>query len=100
GSRGLVELAQDLVDLDDVTLVLRAALEYPRLEGGYLDGDLVGLELDQRLALSHGVARVLEPAADGRLDDRLAERGHLDLDHASRHVLKSGRSFVRPGNIS
>ena len=48
----------------------------------HLDGHLVGLELDHRLVGGDGVAHLLEPLADRRLGDALAQRGHPDV---SRH---------------
>jgi hypothetical protein len=39
------------------------------------------LEFDQWLVDRDGVAGLLEPLADGRLGDRLAERGYADFSH-------------------
>src|SRR5205823_1466378 len=45
------------------------------------DGDLVGLELDQRFIHRHGIAGFLEPAADGSLGDGFAERRNANFSH-------------------
>ena len=45
---------------------------------GHLGVDLVGGDLEQRLVDLDGVALGLEPAGDGALGDRLAERRHGD----------------------
>ena len=45
-------------------------------------GDLVGLELDQRIILGHALARLLQPAANDRLGAFLLERNE-DLDHGN-----------------
>ena len=48
------------------------------------DGDLVGLQLDQRLVRLHHIAGLLVPAADGGLGDGFAQGGHADFSsHAS-----------------
>jgi hypothetical protein len=44
-----------------------------------LERHLVGLELEDRLVGLHGVARLLEPAADGGLRDGFAEGRHADF---------------------
>ena len=44
-----------------------------------LEVDLVGLELDERLAGGDGVAFLLQPLRDARVDDRLADFGHDDV---------------------
>src|SRR6185437_3794001 len=48
-----------------------------------LDRDLVGLELDQRFIDRHGIAGLLEPAADGGLGHGLAERRNTNFSHWS-----------------
>src|SRR5262249_59301256 len=49
-----------------------------RDRAGHLGIDLVGLNLHQWLIALDAIARLLEPAADGALGDRLAELGHFD----------------------
>ena len=51
-----------------------------------LQGDLVGLEFADRLVRFHGVARLLEPAADRGLADRFAKGGNANL---SRHGISA-----------
>src|SRR4051812_17671006 len=48
-----------------------------------LAGRLVGLELEDRLALGHGVADLLEPLEDVGLLHRQAPLRHDDVDHAT-----------------
>jgi hypothetical protein len=82
GGRRLVELSDLLVDADHVALVLGARHEHAGFERRHLDGDLVGLELDDGLARLHGVTLLPEPARDGGFHDRLAEGRDLDRDHS------------------
>jgi hypothetical protein len=45
--------------------------------GAHFEVDLLGLELHQRVADRHAVARLLQPLRDARLDHRLTEfRNH------------------------
>ena len=47
--------------------------------GGDLGVDLVGRDLQQRLVGGNGVADRFQPAGDGALSDRLAQRGKSDV---------------------
>ena len=49
--------------------------------GADLEVDLLGLELDQRLAQLDAVALLLQPVRDARFDDRLAEFRDDDVGH-------------------
>ena len=51
---------------------------------GHFHRHLVGLEFDQRLIGLDRIAGLLEPLADGRLGNGLAQRGHADLGHCVR----------------
>ena len=62
---------------------------------GDLHRRLVGLELEQRLVRVHGVAVVLEPARDGALAHRLAERRDADLE--AHRLARAGRGRRRRG---
>ncbi len=49
--------------------------------GADLEVDLLGLELDDRLAGLDAVAFLLQPARDARLDDRFTELRNDDVGH-------------------
>ena len=53
----------------------------PRLLGADLEVDLLGLELDERLADLDPVAFLLQPPRDARFDDRFSELGDDDVGH-------------------
>ncbi len=44
-----------------------------------LDVDLVGLELDERIAGRDGIAFLAQPFGDARVDDGLTDFGHDDV---------------------
>ena len=54
-------------------------LSTPACGGADLEVDLVGLELDERLAGGDRVALLLQPLGDARFDDRFTEFGHDDV---------------------
>ncbi len=62
---------------------------------GDLGVHLVGGDLDERLVLGDAVADGLRPLEDRALGDRLAHRGHLDLDDGSRRRRRR-RAGCRP----
>ena len=62
----------------------------------HLDRDLVGLQFDQRLVDGDRIARLLEPAADGRLGHRFAERRDADFSHDSFHTASLPLRHARP----
>ena len=49
GNRGLVELAEHVVDVHDIAFIFCAPGQHTRFECGDFYGDLVGVELDQRI---------------------------------------------------
>ena len=71
-----------VVHLHDVAFRRAAASSARPPHRRHLDRDLVRLELDQRVAGATPVALLLHPPRDGRFDDRLTERRHLDRDHS------------------
>jgi hypothetical protein len=71
-NRCLVELAEHVVDVDDLALFFGAFCQYARFECRDFYGDLVGLEIDQRVAGGNDIALFLEPPGYGGLNDRLA----------------------------
>src|SRR5699024_10253901 len=77
-------LPERLADLHDVVGLLEDAAQHPGGGGGDLGVDLVGRDLDDRVALLDAIALLLVPLEDGSLRHRLAHRGHLDLDGALR----------------
>ena len=71
-------------DLADVHRVAGVGEQLGERAGGGrgdLGVHLVGRDLDDRLVLGDRVAGLLGPLEDRALGDRLAHRGHLDLDH-------------------
>jgi hypothetical protein len=79
------------VHLHDVTFVALPLGEHASGEGGNLDGDLVRLELDERVASGDRLALFLEPARYGRFDDRLAEGRDFDCGHEGSSRSESRR---------
>ena len=77
-----LDLAEQRADRDGLA-VLRPRSLRQHAGGGrrHFDRHLVGFELDQRLVDGDGVARLLEPLADGRLGDGFAEGRNADLGH-------------------
>ena len=66
------------VDVDGAFLgQLRA--EHAGRRGGDIDGDLVGLQADQRLVEGNGLAGLLEPLANGGLAYRFTQSGDFDF---------------------
>jgi len=68
----LVQLAEHVVDVNDLTLILGALGQHSGFECRDFYGDLVGLEVDQRVAGGNDIALFLEPPGYGGLNDRLA----------------------------
>ena len=79
-----VELGERLADLDDVVGLGEDLRDRAAGGGGDLGVDLVGRDLDDGLALLDELALVLDPLEDRPLGDRLAHRGHLDVDDCRR----------------
>src|SRR5690606_24012607 len=74
-----VEHPQHLADLDVLALLPLDAGEHAGTLGADLEIDLVGLELDQRLAGGDGVSFLFQPARDARLDDGLTKLRDDDI---------------------
>jgi hypothetical protein len=72
---------QTLAHVHDIPVLLVPHREHAGLERRNFHRDLVGLELHERIARSDRVALFLEPAGDGRFDDRFAKRWNLDGRH-------------------
>jgi hypothetical protein len=68
----LIELAEHVVDVHDLAFLFVALGELARFEGRDFYRDLVGLEIDQRVASGYDIAFLLEPPRDGGLNDRFA----------------------------
>ena len=80
GGRGaFLDHGDDRLDLDGVADRDLEFLDHARDGRGRLDGDLVGLEADDRLVDRDGIADVLEQFADGRFGDRFTQRGNFDF---------------------
>jgi hypothetical protein len=84
GSRygALIDLAEHVVDVHDVTFLFRLLCQHARLQGRDFHRDLVGIQLDHRIAGGDGIALLLEPPRYGGLDDRFSERGDLYGEHS------------------
>ena len=84
GGRGAVAGGHPGDHLADVHRVAGLGEQLGERAGGGrrdLGVDLVGRDLDDRLVLGDLVAGLLGPLEDRALGDRLAHRGHRDLDH-------------------
>ena len=79
--RAVIDLAEQRADRDGLAVLGRDLAEHAGGRRRHFDGDLVGLELDQRLVHRHGIAGLLEPAADGGLGHGLAERRNANFSH-------------------
>ena len=79
--RAVSDLAEQRADGNGLAVLGGDLAEHAGGRRRDLDGDLVGLELDQRLVHRHGVAGLLEPAADGGLRHGLAERRNANVSH-------------------
>ncbi len=79
-----LELGERLADLDHLVRALEDLRQRPRGGGWDLGIDLVGRDLDEGLALLDAIPLLLEPVEHRPLGDRLAHRGHLDLDGFDR----------------
>ena len=73
------DCAQQRADRDRIAGLGDDFGEHARGRRVDFERDLVGLEFDQRFVRLHGVAALLEPFADGRLGDRLAEGGNANF---------------------
>jgi hypothetical protein len=83
---GLRHGSDDLADLHVIAVTVGDALEHAGPGRGHFDVDLVGLELDERLAGSDRIAFLFQPPRDPRIHDGLADLGHDDVD---RHMEES-----------
>ena len=77
--RGVLDHAQHLADLHVVAVLAIDALRDAGLGRGDLEVDLVGLELDQRIADRDGVPFLAQPLRDARVDDRFADFRNDDV---------------------
>src|SRR5947208_1760061 len=65
GCRAVIDLTEQRTDGNGFTVLGGDLAEHAGGRRRNLDGDLVGLELNQGLVDRHGVAGLLEPTADG-----------------------------------
>ena len=79
--RTFIDLPEQRADGDGLAVLGRDLAEHTGGWRRHFDGDLVGLELDQRLVHRDGVAGLLEPAADGGFRHGLAERRNTNFSH-------------------
>ena len=78
-SRGLVDDAQHLADLDVLALLALDPAQHPGLRRADLEIDLVGLELDERIAGGDGLPFLAQPLGDAGIDDRFTDFGYDDV---------------------
>ena len=79
--RAFLDLAEQRADADGLAVLGRDLAEHAGGRRRHFQRHLVGLEFDQRLVDGDGVARLLEPFADGGFGHRFAEGGHADVSH-------------------
>ena len=79
--RAFIDLPEQRADRDGFAILGDDVAERACGRGRDFDGDLVGLELDQRLIDRDGVAGLLEPTADGGFGHGFAERRHANFSH-------------------
>ena len=81
GGAVLIDDGEHLADLDVLAFLALDAGEDAALLGADLEVDLLGFELDQRLADLDAVAFLLQPLRDARFDDRFAQFWNDDVGH-------------------
>jgi len=79
--RAIIDLSEQRADRDGLTILGNDIAERARGRRRDFDRDLVGLELDQGLIHRHGIAGLLEPAANGGLGHGFAERRNTNFSH-------------------
>ena len=79
----LIDDGQQLADLHVLAFLALDAGDHAAALGVHLEVDLLGFELDDRLADLDAVALLLQPARDARLDDRFTEFRNDDIGHVS-----------------
>ena len=75
-----LEHRQHFADLHVGAFLMLDLVEHAGVLGADFEIDLLGLELDERLAGGDRVALLLQPARDARFDDRFTELGNDDVD--------------------
>src|SRR5229473_2928978 len=95
--RAIIDLSEQRADRDGLTVLGRDLAERAGGRCRHLDGDLVGLKLDQRLVHRNGIAGLLEPAADGGLGHGFAERRNANFSHWC-FLLRHGRAAIHALN--
>ena len=79
GGACLSDAGQRSSDRNGFALADQDLEQHPVIGAGDLRIDLVGRHLEQGVVHFDGVARLLDPRADGALGDRLAQLGHQDV---------------------
>ena len=80
----LVDDGEQFADLDVLAFLARDAGDDAALLGADLEVDLLGFELDERVADLDAIAFLLQPPRDARLDDRFSELRDDDVGHGGR----------------
>ena len=97
-----VDDGEQFADLDVLAFLAGDAGDDAALLGADLEVDLLGLELDDRLADFDAVARLLQPPRDARFDDRFTQLWNDDIRHFPRNSLVSvmlGKAQPSEGSI-
>src|SRR6266851_1139506 len=79
--RAVIDLSEQRADGYGFAILGNDIAERARRRRRDFDGDLVGLEFDQGLIDRHGIAGLLEPAADGGLGHGFTERRNANFSH-------------------
>ena len=88
GRTGVLDHAEHLADLDVLAILPRNLRQHAGLRGADLEVDLVGLELDERVARGDLIALPAQPLGDARVDNRLADLGYDDVGSHGGQVLE------------
>ena len=75
----LIDDAQHLTHLHIVAVLAIDPAQHAGRRRRHFEVDLVGLELDERVAGRDALPFLLQPARDARVDDRFPELGHYDI---------------------
>ncbi|MGY4304685.1 hypothetical protein ACVIJ6_001928 [Bradyrhizobium sp. USDA 4369] len=81
GHSAIIDLAEQRADGNRLAVLGDDLAERAGRRSRHLDRHLVGFELDERLVDRHGVAGLLEPAADGGFGDGFTERRNANFSH-------------------
>src|SRR5262249_46184328 len=84
-----INVRKHLIDLYNITFVAKSFREYAGFLRGDFDVDLIGFELDDRLAYGDSIALVFCPARNSCFGDGVTEWWHFDVDHWTGEYMES-----------